>query len=256
MAGPACGRLLLFRERALMELGYVFIVGLILGFGISIPVGPINLICVQRTLNEGRKAGFIAGLGAATADSIYGLVAAVGISFVAEELQAHNIALRVLGGLLLIVVGAKTIYDARRGVMNGRGDDDHRHWIRDWASHAGNFFATFILTLTNPITILAFAALFTGLGLSKHDLTHLLEGGLWLGVFIGASAWWWTVVLLVSFFRNLFNAKRLVVVNRVAGGLMAICGLFILVSPFVFHSKIDETAKSEFSFLHLIHTDR
>jgi len=235
-----------------MELGYVFFVGLILGFGISIPVGPINLICVQRTLNEGRRAGFIAGLGAATADSIYGLVAAVGISFVADELEAHNIAIRIIGGLVLILIGVKTAYDAKRGNNNGLENSKRKHWIREWASHAGNFFATFVLTLTNPITILAFAALFTGLGLSKHELNHLLEGGLWLGVFIGASAWWWTVVLLVSLFKNMFNAKRLITLNRIAGALMALCGLFILISPFMFHEKPPSTSRSPFSFLHFI----
>ena len=227
-----------------MEFGYVFLVGLVLGFGISIPVGPINILCVQRTLTEGRRAGIIAGLGAATADSIYGLIAAIGLTLVADTLCEHKVALHIVGGSILILLGAKTLYDGIRGRTNGRTTDGHRHWIRELASHAGNFFSTFLLTLTNPATIVAFAAMFASLGLAHHKLTHVLEGGLWLGVLLGASAWWIAVVMFVSLFRKTIQTEHLATVNKMAGILMAIFGIAILVWPFVVKEPEPETASS------------
>lgn len=228
-----------------MELGYVFLVGLVLGFGISIPVGPINILCVQRTLTEGRRAGIIAGLGAATADSIYGLIAAIGLTLVADTLREHNLALHTVGGSIMILLGAKTLYDGIRGRTNGKTTTGHRHWIRELASHAGNFFSTFLLTLTNPATIVAFAAMFAVLGLAHHKLTHVLEGGLWLGVFLGASAWWIAVVMFVSLFRKTIHTEHLATINKVAGILMAICGIAILVWPFIVKEVEPETASSK-----------
>ncbi len=235
-----------------MEFGYVFFVGLILGFGISVPVGPINILCVQRTMLEGRKAGFIAGLGAAVADSIYGLIAAIGLSIVADQLKSHGPELRIVGGSVLIIMGLKSLYDGIRGKTNGKNGDGHRHWIREWASHAGNFLATFVLTLTNPVTILAFAAMFAGLGLTDHVLTPFLGAALWLGVLLGASTWWWTVVFVVSLLSKKINLTHLSIVNKVGGALMALCGVAILVWPILFPKPPTDGATSQNSGFSLV----
>ncbi len=220
------------------EFLYVTLVGLVLGFGISIPVGPINILCIQKTLNEGRHAGLIAGMGASAADAIYGMIAAIGLSFVAEYLQDHSVTLRIVGGLMIIALGVKAIVDAVRGKTNGNKDDGRRHWIREAASHAGTFMSTFLLTLTNPVTILAFGAMFAALDLANHNLGSTWnQFGLFVGVFCGAIGWWTAVVMTVALFRERITPKFMSTVNKFAGSIMALCGLFIMLSPIVFRSN-------------------
>ena len=215
-----------------MEIGYVFLVGLVLAFGISIPVGPINIICVQRTLAEGRRAGLAAGLGAAVADSIYGLVAVLGLSLVAPYIEAYRTELRVIGGLVLLALGSKMIYDAYRQIPRRRRPQ-RRSVVREYASHVGAFLSTFVLTLTNPFTVIAFGAMFATLGIAERDLSRLAEGSLVLGVFVGASLWWLTLVMIVAAFRRKLTVRWMVYANRIAAVAMTLFGLFVLFSPLV-----------------------
>jgi len=215
----------------MLEFWYVFAVGLLVGFGLSIPVGPINILCIQRTLAEGRRAGLISGLGAATSDAIYGIIAMVGLSLVSGYIAEHTVALRVIAGVALLLLGAKSLYDGYWGqvVCSSRGR--RRHWIRTWASHAGAYLSTFVLTMTNPATLLALAAIFAALGLARRNLSHYDIFGLCTGVFIGATLWWCTVVLVVWWVRRFFRPERLMSVNKVSGVILTICGLAVLLSP-------------------------
>jgi threonine/homoserine/homoserine lactone efflux protein len=134
-----------------------FLKGLIIGFVIAAPVGPIGIICARRTLMFGRRAGFFSGMGAATADAIYGFVAAFGLTLVSDFLVGHNVFLRLVGGSLLCILGVRTLVAVP--TLN-------RDYPGSLKKYAGLYSSTFFLTLTNPITIFSFAAVFAGFGLA------------------------------------------------------------------------------------------
>lgn len=200
--------------------GSFFVRGVIIGFSIAAPVGPIGVLCIRRALVEGRLAGFIAGLGAATADALFGVVAAFGLTFVSSVLVNYEVWLRVVGGLFLCYLGGVTflrcpaeqaVGAARRGLV-------------------GVYLATFGLTLTNPMTILAFTAIFAGLGLSTTGGDYGAASLLVLGVFSGSALWW----LLLSGMAGLVGLRLkgggLGWLNRISGIIIAGFGLLALFS--------------------------
>jgi len=192
--------------------------GLIIGFSIAAPVGPIGLLCIRRTVAEGRLTGFISGLGAASADAIYGSIAAFGLTAISAFLVTQVLWLRLLGGVFLIYLGIQT-FRARPA--------------REAAAERSTglpsaFLSTFFLTLTNPMTILSFTAIFAGLGLGQ---THGDPGSaalLVLGVFLGSAAWWLTLSGLVGILRDRINEAVLRWVNRIAGVIISLFGILAL----------------------------
>jgi len=201
-----------------------FLQGLIIGFSIAAPVGPIGILCIRRTLAEGRLTGFVSGLGAASADAVYGSIAAFGLTAISAFLVTQILWMRLIGGFFLLYLGIQT-FRAKPAAQAAE--------VRPGGLPSA-FLSTFFLTLTNPITILSFAAIFAGLGLGQ---TRGSLGGavaLVAGVFMGSAAWWLTLSALVGSFRERINEKTLVWVNRIAGviilgfGLFALQGLFDL----------------------------
>ena len=199
----------------------VLLKGTVLGFSIAAPVGPIGVLCIRRSLGEGRLAGFLSGLGAATADAIYGAIAALGLTAISSLLLGAKFWLALLGGLFLLYLGVRTLLakpKPRTEVEVDASAAPGRTGL--WAA----FFSTLGLTLTNPMTILAFTAMFAGMGPSGAP------GSLVLGVFLGSAAWWWILSALADRFRKLLGGTGLLWVNRVSGcviagfGLLAIAG--------------------------------
>lgn len=195
-----------------------FLRGLIIGLSIAAPVGPIGVLCIRRTLNEGRRAGLFTGLGAASADAIYGYVAGSGLVFISSVLVGQQVWLRIIGGLFLCFLGIKTLLSRPA---------EHAASIRRYR-HAEAYVSTFFLTLTNPMTILSFAAVFAGLGLSGGS--YVSAGLLVVGVFSGSAIWWLFLSSMVSAFRSGFDAHRLQWVNRISGIIILTFGAFALVS--------------------------
>jgi len=184
----------------------MFLKGLILGFSIAAPVGPIGLLCIQRTLQRGRLAGFVSGLGAATADACYGLVAALGLSTVISFLLGWQFWLQLGGGLFLLGLGLKTLL-ARPAPATAATAPDK-------AGLSGAFASVLLLTLTNPATILSFFAVFAGLGIDARS------GGamaLVAGVFLGSAAWWLILSFLAGLFRRHLSDGRMRLLNVIAG---------------------------------------
>ena len=198
-----------------------FLKGLIIGFVIAAPVGPIGVLCARRTLTHGRRAGFFSGMGAATADAIYGFIAAFGLTFISAFLVGHQSSLRLIGGGLLLFLGAKAFL--AKTVKKTDLPRSARHY-------AGMYTSTFFLTLTNPMTILSFAAVFAGFGLAGTRGSVLSAGVLILGVFLGSAIWWLFLVGLFSLYRKRFQAHQLVWVNRVSGTIIAASGILALLS--------------------------
>lgn len=192
--------------------------GLIIGFSIAAPVGPIGVLCIRRTLADGRASGLVSGLGAATADAIYGCVAGFGLTFITRILIGQQNWIRLLGGLFLCYLGLRTLLARpveKAPAAAGRG------LVQAYAS-------TFFLTLTNPVTILAFAAIFAGLGVGSESGNYLSAGLLVLGVFTGSALWWFVLSGVVSGLRTKLNVKVLRWVNRVSGAIIVAFGLIAL----------------------------
>jgi threonine/homoserine/homoserine lactone efflux protein len=198
-----------------------FLKGLIIGFVIAAPVGPIGVLCARRTLMHGRRAGFFSGMGAATADAIYGFIAAFGLTFISAFLVGHQFSLRLVGGGLLLYLGVKAF--VAKPVKKTDLPRSARHY-------AGMYTSTFFLTLTNPMTILSFAAVFAGFGLAGTKGSVLSAGILILGVFLGSAIWWLFLVGLFSLYRKRFQAHQLVWVNRISGTILTASGILALLS--------------------------
>ena len=194
--------------------------GLIIGFSIAAPVGPIGVLCIRRTLAYGRLAGIVSGLGAASADAVYGSIAAFGLTAISTFLINQRMWLQLAGGLFLIILGIKT-FTAKPSSQPVSSQS---------SGLVRNYFSTFLLTLTNPITILSFAAIFAGLGLgqAEGDLSGAIQ--LVAGVFLGSAAWWLTLSLLVGLFKERVNHVTLQWINRGAGLIIIIFGIISLLS--------------------------
>jgi threonine/homoserine/homoserine lactone efflux protein len=196
----------------------LFFEGIIIGFAIAAPVGPIGVLCIRRTLAEGRASGFVSGLGAATADAVYCSVAALGLTFVANLLVGGELWLRLVGGAFLIFLGVKTFLalPAERATPAGR------------SGLLGAYASTFFLTLTNPTTILSFAAIFAGLGAGDANGDALSAMLLVLGVFLGSALWWLILSGTAGLFRVKLSARGLQWVNRVSGTVIATFGVLAI----------------------------
>lgn len=192
--------------------------GIVAGFLIAAPVGPVNMLCLRRTLTEGRRAGFISGLGAATADAIYGFVAAFGVKFIASMLLSQQDWLRVAGGLFICALGVRTFF-ANPSAPAARGRR---------SNHAGAFASTFFLTLTNPTTIISFGAIFAWLGLANARVSHIAAEVLVLGVFLGSSLWWFILAVGIGLFRKNFALSHLGWINRISGVIITAFGVIAL----------------------------
>lgn len=202
-----------------MEFSF-FLRGLGIGFAIAAPVGPIGVLCIRRTLADSRAAGLISGLGAATADAIYGCIAGFGLTFISSFLVSQQGWLRIAGGLFLCYLGLKTLLARpaeQAAAIKGQG-------------LLGAYASTFFLTLTNPMTILSFAAIFAGLGLANTSGSYVSASTLVIGVFMGSAAWWLILSGGVSLFRDKFNLHGLQWVNRISGAIILAFGLVALVS--------------------------
>ena len=200
--------------------------GIAVGIVIAVPVGPVGIMCVRRTIFEGKLAGLVSGLGAATADAIFGFIAAFGLTFVSDWLIGYHQWLRIAGGCYLLYVGGSALLaepEAKRS-----SEPDAEGLLRD-------FLSTFALTLTNPITILAFLGIFSALGLSGDDATFSRAAILVLGVWLGSLLWWLALTLgLGSLFRS-FDARNLKWVNRASGFILLLSGAGLLIAPLVAH---------------------
>jgi threonine/homoserine/homoserine lactone efflux protein len=203
-----------------MELS-IFFKGICIGFALAVPIGPIGILCIHKTISEGRLSGLIIGLGAATADLIYGIVAAFGLTFISNTLYNQRIWIRLAGGILFLLLGLKIF---RKHTANSITNISSERVFRSYLS-------TVFLTLTNPLTIFAFIAVFAALGLGKR-IGYFSISALVAGVFIGSCIWFLSLNSGVALFRKKINFAGLQWVNRIAGILIIISGVIAIASLF------------------------
>jgi len=204
--------------------------GLVIGFSIAAPVGPIGVLCIRRTLSGGRAAGFVSGLGAATADAVYGSIAGFGLTAVSSALLGGQMWLRLLGGLFLCYLGVRTLRAQpvedpaaphEAGAVGGTGGASR--------GLGGAYATTLLLTLTNPMTIISFAAIFAGLGIAAapdYGSAALLV----TGVFTGSALWWFILSGIASSVRGRMRPGALRWVNLAAGLVIVSFGILALFS--------------------------
>ena len=193
-----------------------FAKGLAVGLAVAAPAGPITLLCLRRTLAEGRRAGLVSGFGVAAADGLYGLLAAFGMTAVAASLAAAEDRLAFVAGAVLIWLGMAIFWARPKEAASAPG----------LGRLAGAFVSTFLLTLANPSTILSFVAIFAGLGLTLEGRGYSPAAALSAGVFSGSALWWVGLTAVAARLRGRLTPDRLVWVNRAAG--VAIAGFGII----------------------------
>jgi threonine/homoserine/homoserine lactone efflux protein len=186
------------------------------GLAISAPVGPVNVLCVSHTISKGKKAGLIAGLGAAAADTIYGGIAGFSINVVIAFLLREAFWIRLFGGILLIAIGAVYYFKKPKPLSEQKREFSH-----------SDFVAAFLLNLTNPTTVLSFLAVLAALHLGGHRpwwMTAFLIGG----IFFGAMIWWIFLALMAGRFRDRFTDQSVVWMNRIAGIAIGLFGILAI----------------------------
>ena len=201
--------------------------GFAIGFAIAAPVGPIGVLCIRRSLAEGKWIGLVTGLGAATADAAYGAIAAFGLTAISGFLVAQRAWLGLLGGVFLCYLGIRTF-------MSKPADEAARAQSGGMSTA---YFSTLFLTLTNPMTILSFAAVFASLGLAASP--DCASAGLMVaGVFAGSALWWLLLSNGVALFRSRMTPRWMQAVNRISGCIILGFALFSLFHFLFHHSKI------------------
>ncbi|MGO8917371.1 MAG: LysE family translocator [Stellaceae bacterium] len=191
--------------------------GIVVGIVIALPVGPVGVLCVRRTLFEGPIFGFISGLGAATADTIFGIIAGFGLTIVRDFMLGYQDWFGAAGGVFLLYLGIRAL--RRRG-------DAAPEPLADEAL-LGAYASTFALTITNPITILAFAAVFAKVGVSE-TAGYFDTGALVAGVFCGSLLWWLGLSFGIARLQRVTGTVRLTWLNRVSGAILTLSGLGLL----------------------------
>ncbi len=195
--------------------------GLIVGFCLAAPVGPIAALCVQRTISKRLVSGLVSGLGAAVADAFYGAVAAFGATIISEFLISERAWMQRVGGVILILMGLRLFLAKPTGEkeeVNGKG-------------LTGDFLSTFLLTLTNPMTFVAFAAVFTTMGIGAVRGQPILTAELVGGVFLGSMLWWAILCGGSHALRHHFDCRKLTLINRGTGiFVIGVGGVYLLLT--------------------------
>ncbi|MGD1898009.1 MAG: LysE family translocator [Phormidesmis sp.] len=200
----------------------VFLKGFLMGVAIAAPVGPIGVLCIRRTLAQGRLIGLVSGCGAATADAFYGIIAAFGLSTLSTFLVSNTVYLQVIGGFFLCYLGVKTALSKSAVALDKSAPSNSSRSSSSSTSSERTsskttlsaYTTTLALTLTNPATILSFVAIFAGLGITQSD--YLQSVTLVFGVFSGSLLWWLVLVSGVTYLRSRLTPERLLRFNRFA----------------------------------------
>ena len=209
----------------------LFIQDILIGLFVSIPMGPIGVLCLQRTLQQGRLSGFISGLGAATADTVFASIAGLGLTMISDFFQDHQLYIMLVGAVLLIFLGLRMFF--RNTIKQARS-------IKYKQSNlVTDFVSVFALTITNPITIVFYGFVFATFGMVQDNILSL--GSILCGIFCGAISVWFLLSTLVNIFRKYFRLRIIFYINKIAGIIIMIFGLFAIYSAFTPIEKELET---------------
>ena len=183
------------------------LIGFLIGLFVSVPVGPIAVLCMQRTLNKGRRHGFVTGLGAAFSDMVYAIIAVLGIGFVISFIAENQYVIQIIGSIIICIFG---VYIYRSNPMNRITPVNSAH------NYFQDFGTAFLVTISNPMVVFLFLGLFAKFSFIEDVSVVRSIIGI-ISVFIGAATWWFLLVSFVNLFRSKINVRRLGIINKVMG---------------------------------------
>ena len=199
----------------------LLIKGILIGVLISFPFGPKGLLCINRTLTNGRTSGFLSGMGVATGDTIFAIIAGFGASFIVHFLEERQLFFHILGSAIIILLGVRIFMSNPIKGLRLRNKSDRKF---TW-----HYFSGLLLTLTNPFIIFAFLAVFTTMNLfDKSSFMPALT--IVIGIFSGASLWWFMISSVVNKFRNRIRLKKIFLLNRIAGAVIFLFGFVAIIN--------------------------
>ncbi|MBS0549546.1 MAG: LysE family transporter [Proteobacteria bacterium] len=200
--------------------------GGVIGFLIAVPVGPAAALCIRRSISVGAVAGYLTGVGAALGDAVFGAVAAFGLNFVQQFVASHEAWLRGIGGVVLVIMGWTTMRHRPRNV----GDPVRHDVEHNVATHFHYTSSAFIITVFNPLTVMAFGAAFAGRNLGSVASSLADASLLVMGVLAGALTWWALLCTVAVLLRQHFTGTGMLWLNRISGAVILAFGVIALVS--------------------------
>ena len=199
--------------------------GILIGLMVSVPLGPMGVLIIQKTLQKGALAGFIAGMGAACADLFYATVAAFGLGFVINIIQSHELILQIIGGIFLLIIGLKISFDKPLKQIRMKKRVSKTGLL-------GDFLTLFFLTVSNPVAIVVFMAVFAGASVFGSEPSFRIELFVLAGILLGGGLWWYALSTLVNLFRRKFRLRVLITINRVSGVIITLLGILVILTAF------------------------
>jgi threonine/homoserine/homoserine lactone efflux protein len=198
-------------------------VGIIIGILVSAPVGPVNVLCIQRAIERGFWGGIAAGLGAMLGDGLVALCAALGVGAISGAVQYHRMTIQVLGGLVLVAFGARLFFATPRVMPMAMGA--RAETLRDFV---WDIPQTFLLTITNPGAVLGLFAIFGGVSTFVEVESYVDALTIVAAVMGGSFLWWFSLSHLIGRFRHLLNEQRLRLINKITGLLLLGFGVLLI----------------------------
>ncbi len=211
-------------------MSYIILVvtGILMGLIVAAPIGPVNLICIRRTLAFGPLNGFVSGLGAALGDGVFALVTGFGLTAISHLIEGLSLALQLAGGALLLGFGVHTYL---ADPLHGRDVMNNGERAPRGSSLVRSFFSTFAITLSNPATLFGFAALFTGFGgiIAGANASLGQAAFVVVGVICGSGLWWFTITTVVGLLHARIDARVMRIINHVSGIAVSLFGIGVLI---------------------------
>ena len=199
--------------------------GVIVGLLVSAPLGPIGVLCIQRTLNRGRISGFISGIGAAVADTLFAIIAALGLTIVIKFIEQQHNYFQIAGGLFVVYIGIK--------IFNTNPIKQLRLQRMGRTSLSQDFLSVLLLTLSNPLAILLFIAIMAGINIAEDKLSVLQMLILMMGIFGGAVLWWFFLSTIANRFRKRIRLRSIWWMNKITGSAVFLFGVFLIASAWI-----------------------
>ncbi len=195
--------------------------GIAVGLLASIPLGPIGVLCIQRNINKGRLSGFFSGMGAAFADTVFATIAGFSLTFIMDFIEEWKTEFQIGGGILILLLGLKIFMTNPISQMRKTRRQKNRLFE--------DFFSVFLLTVSNPMAIFLFVALFAGVNVVADGENFMSAGAILGGVLFGASLWWFTLTSFVNIYRKRFRLRQLWWINKIAGAVVMLIGVATIV---------------------------
>jgi len=190
----------------------LFIKGIVMGLAVSVPLGPIGVLIVQRTLNKNRYSGFFSGMGASISDTLYAILAGFGVSYILDFIKDHVLIFHIIGGLVILLLGVHIFFKNPRQDVN--------KYRTKGNSYLQDMVSTFLITFPNPMVVFVFLAVFASSGVVFQLDQPSQAFFMILGVFTGANIWWFSLTSIINAFRHRFNLRVIWWFNKISGGVL------------------------------------